>query len=56
MKFDEVIRKYTIAESNIADQIAKIPRRNSLYKGEGKIVNKRTGKEVQAECHQNIVF
>ena len=56
MKFDEVIRKYTIAESNIAEQIAKIPRRNSLYKGEGKIINKRTGKEVQAECHQNIVF
>lgn len=56
MKFDTVLTKYTMSESAAQARIAKIPRRNSLYRGEGKIINKRTGKEVQAECHQNIVF
>lgn len=56
MTIDEVIRKYTVAVSAAESEVAKIPRRKSLYLGEGKIVNKRTGKSVQAECHQNITF
>lgn len=56
MIFDDVIKKYSVAVSANDVEIAKIPRRNSLYKGDGKIINKRTKKEVQAECHQNIVF
>lgn len=56
MEFKDVITKFTTAESAASTLIAKIPRRNSLYKGEGKIINKRTGKTVQAACHQNIVF
>lgn len=56
MTIDEVIRKYTVAVSAAEPEIAKIPRRKSLYLGEGKIVNKRTGRSVQAECHQNITF
>ena len=56
MNLETALQKFTMAKSAAATRLAKIPRRNSLYKGEGKIVNKRTGKEVQAECHQNIVF
>lgn len=56
MTLDKLITKYTTAVSAAEVRIAKIPRRNSLYKGEGKIINKKSGKEVQAECHQNIVF
>lgn len=56
MKFEEITKKFTEAQSAEALRIARIPRRNGLYRGDGKIVNKRTGKEVQAECHQNIVF
>ena len=56
MNFDIIKKRYTEAVSAADLRISKIPRRNGLYKGDGKIVNKRTGKEVQAECHQNIVF
>jgi hypothetical protein len=56
MNFDAILKKYTTAVSAASSRIARIPRRNGLYKGDGKIVNKTTGKEVQAECHQNIVF
>lgn len=56
MNFETMLNKYTMALSDASARISKIPRRNSLYKGEGKIINKNTGKEVQAECHQNIVF
>lgn len=56
MDFETIQKKFTTAVSAASARIAKIPRRNSLYKGEGKIKNKRTGKEIQAECHQNIVF
>lgn len=56
MKFDEVLIKYTNSKSAADTLIAKIPRRNSLYNGDGKIINKRTKKEVQAECHQNMVY
>lgn len=56
MNFETVLTKYAKSVSAATVQFNKIPRRYSLYKGEGKIVNKRTGKEVQAECHQNMVF
>ena len=56
MKFEQILTKFAMSKSAAAERLNKIPRRNSLYKGEGKIVNKRTKKEVQAECHQNIVF
>ena len=56
MDFNIIKKRYTEAVSAADLRIAKIPRRNGLYKGDGKIVNKKTGKEVQAECHQNIVF
>lgn len=56
MRFEEVIEKYTFAVAGTAHQIEKVPRRNSLYKGTGEIINKRTGKTVKAECHQNMVF
>ena len=56
MTFDEIVTKYTMSKSSADIEIAKIPRRQSLYKGEGKIKNKKTGVEVQAECHQNITF
>ena len=56
MFFEDIIIKYTNAVSAAAELIAKIPRRNSLYKGDGKIINKRTKREVQAECHKNIAF
>ena len=56
MKFVDILSKYSMAESAAQSRIAKIPRRNSLYRGDGKIINKRTKKEIQASCHQNIVF
>lgn len=56
MKFEDVLIKFSQAVSASSLEHAKIPRRNSLYKGDGKIINKRTGAEVQAECHQNMVF
>lgn len=56
MNFETVLTKFSIAESAAQSRINKIPRRNSLYRGDGKIINKRTGKEIQASCHQNIVF
>lgn len=56
MTFDEIVTKYTMSKSSADIEIVKIPRRQSLYKGEGKIKNKKTGVEVQAECHQNITF
>lgn len=56
MNFDIIKKRYTDAVSASDKLISRIPRRNGLYKGDGKIINKRTGKEVQAECHQNIVF
>lgn len=56
MTFDNILTKFSAARSAADLRINKIPRRNSLYKGEGKIINKRTGKEIQASCHQNIVF
>ena len=56
MTFEQVLTKYDVAQSVGSQLLTRIPRRNSLYNGDGKIVNKRTGKEVQAECHQNMVF
>jgi len=56
MDISEAITKYTYAVSASSVQTKLIARRTSLYKGEGKIVNKRTGKEIQAECHENVVF
>jgi hypothetical protein len=56
MNFDLIKKRYTEAVAASDKLIAKIPRRNGLYRGDGKIINKTTGKEVQAECHQNIVF
>ena len=56
MKFDTIKTKFTEAVSAASARINRIPRRNGLYKGDGKIINKTTGREVQAECHQNIVF
>ena len=56
MNFDIIKKRYTESVSAADKLIARIPRRNGLYKGDGKIINKKTGKEVQAECHQNIVF
>ena len=56
MDFETILTKFGNAVSAASVRINKIPRRNGLYKGNGKIVNKTTGKEVQAECHQNIVF
>lgn len=56
MNFDIIKTRYTQAVSAASVLMGKIPRRNGLYRGDGKVINKRTGKEVQAECHQNIVF
>lgn len=56
MNFDIIKRRYTESVSASTALMSRIPRRNGLYRGDGKIINKRTGKEVQAECHQNIVF
>lgn len=56
MKFVDILNKYSMAESAAQSRISKIPRRNSLYRGDGKIINRRTKKEIQASCHQNIVF
>ena len=56
MTYEQVLTRFSIAESAAQSRINKIPRRNSLYRGDGKIINKRTGKEIQASCHQNIVF
>lgn len=56
MEFTTVLDKFLKAESAATEQLRRIPRRNSLYRGDGKIINKRTGQEVQASCHQNIVF
>lgn len=56
MKFETVLERFTAAQSAAQPRIDKIPRRNSLYRGDGKIINKRTGEEIQASCHQNIVF
>ena len=42
MTFDEIITKYTMSKSSADIEIVKIPRRQSLYKGEGKIKNKKT--------------
>lgn len=56
MRFEDVLSKFSQAVSASSLEHAKIPRRNSLYNGDGKIINKKTGAEVQAECHQNIVF
>lgn len=56
MKFNAVLEKFLKAESASQSRIARIPRRNSLYKGDGKIIRKRDGAEIQASCHQNIVF
>lgn len=56
MKFDSVLDRFLKAQSAASTRLQRIPRRNSLYKGDGKVINKRTGAEVQAYCHQNIVF
>ena len=56
MKFVDILNKYSMAESAAQSRISKIPRRNSLYRGDGKIINRRTKKEIQASCHQNLVF
>lgn len=56
MDFDRIKKRYTEAVAASSTLLNRIPRRNGLYKGDGKIINKNTGKEVQAECHQNIVF
>lgn len=56
MEFKSILDKFLKSESAASARIARIPRRNSLYRGDGKIINKKTGAEVQAYCHQNIVF
>lgn len=56
MKFEDVLNKYLMSESADDGLCTRIARRNSLYKGSGEIINKNTGKRVQAECHQNMVF
>lgn len=56
MDFNTIIEKYTMCKSAADSEYSKLGRRQSLYKGEGKIINKRTKREVQAECHQNIAF
>ena len=56
MNFDTIKTKFKLALTEAQPRINRIPRRNGLYRGDGKIVNKNTGKEVQAECHQNVVF
>lgn len=56
MDFNTIIEKYTMCKSAADSEYSKLGRRQSLYKGEGKIINKRTKREVQIECHQNIAF
>lgn len=53
---DDLIVKMSRARAASADVSKKIARRLSLYEGDGKVINRRTGREVQLECHRNMAY